>query len=111
MTGEDNGSVDQQRALYCYKAGLRALDGVMEIAQVKPTDMLTIIQAHLLLEMYAIMALCGSYTTQGLRLHSQCVEVSLSCPEHSVPPNIHLALSKSWSDGIIPYPTVRHPRS
>ncbi|KAE8543207.1 hypothetical protein D1P53_000695 [Cryptococcus gattii VGV] len=76
MTGEDNGSVDQQRALYCYRAGLRALDGVMEIAQAKSTDTLTIIQAHLLLEMYAIMALCGSHTTQGLRLHSQCIELS-----------------------------------
>lgn len=76
MKGEDSGDVDQQRAIYCYKAGLRALDGVMEITQEKSTDTLTTIQAHLLLEMYAIMALCGSHTMQGLRLHSQCVELS-----------------------------------
>ncbi|OWZ48953.1 early growth response protein 1 [Cryptococcus neoformans AD1-83a] len=76
MTREGSGDVDQQRAIYCYKAGLRALDGVTEISQEKSTDTLTIIHAHLLLEMYAIMALCGSHTMQGLRLHSQCVELS-----------------------------------
>lgn len=110
MKGEDSGDVDQQRAIYCYKAGLRALDGVMEITQEKSTDTLTTIQAHLLLEMYAIMALCGSHTMQGLRLHSQCVEVSLSCAQCSIPPNLRLALSESRSDGIISYQTVRHPR-
>ncbi|WVQ81088.1 hypothetical protein IAT38_003210 [Cryptococcus sp. DSM 104549] len=71
-----DGRQDRQRANNCYQAGLRSLDGIMETVQAKSAETLAIIQAHLLLENYAIMALCGPHTSYGLRLHHQCIEIA-----------------------------------
>ncbi|WVQ76281.1 hypothetical protein IAR50_005946 [Cryptococcus sp. DSM 104548] len=72
-----DGSEDHGKAMRCYQGGLRALDGALEKAcTLKPAEVLHIIQAHLLLEIYAILALCGDHTSQGLNLHHQAIQIA-----------------------------------
>nr|XP_031860055.1 uncharacterized protein CI109_004418 [Kwoniella shandongensis]KAA5527127.1 hypothetical protein CI109_004418 [Kwoniella shandongensis] len=71
-----DGLTERQRAMHCYLAGRRLLDEMLDITQARSADTLAVIQAHLLFEKYAIMALCGEHTPQGLRLHYQCVELA-----------------------------------
>ncbi|ODO02043.1 hypothetical protein L198_02774 [Cryptococcus wingfieldii CBS 7118] len=68
---------DHEKAMSCYRAGLSGLDGTLEKAgNLKPSEVLPIIQAHILLEIYAILALCGEHTSRGLNLHHQAIQIA-----------------------------------